>query len=176
LVIVIVVAVVAGVVLGYKPSSPSTGTITATSTYTPPHTTSSSSTTSSTSTLAPGSVVVVPPDSNFTVDAQVCKYFYFNDESYYANFTGSFNANPEVALYLLNITSYSLALASGSSIVSYTFATTGNDNQYLANHLMVTGYTFNLSIPQGQYYAGFCDWTNAPTVVSTNSTGISAVW
>jgi len=106
----------------------------------------------------------------------VCKYFNFTDPSFYANFTGSFTANPEAAMYLLNQSSFSFNRFTGSSIIGWEYASTGNENQTLANHLMVTSYEFDVPIPSGPYYLGFCDWTNGPTQVMTNATGISISW
>jgi len=169
-VVVVVVAAGAVVILGQSKSTSTTTTTQSTSSST---TYSFSSSLSLSNSLGPpGSLVVVPANYNFTVSPHGCKYFNFTDDSFYANFTGAFNANPNITMYLLNITSYSLAQASGASIVQYTFATAGNFNVTLA----LSSFKWNVSIPKNPYYLGFCDWTNDPDSVATNSTAISIAW
>jgi len=176
--VVVVVAIAGGVgvfLAGQKTTSTTSASASSSSSQTLTTQLTTSSTSSSTST-SHGTIVVLPPNSNFTVDSQVCKYFNFTDNSFYANFTGSFTANPEVAMYLLNVSSWSLAHFVGSSITEWTYASTGSGNQFLANHLMVSAYSFNVSIPAAPYYLGFCNWDNVPTQVMTNATGISISW
>jgi len=176
---VVVVAIVAvaggvGVLLSGQKAATTTSsasTTTSTTAQTTPFTTTSTSTSTS-----HGTIVVLQPNYNFTVQSQVCKYFNFTDNTFYGNFTGSFTANPEVAMYLLNQSSWSFNHFTGSSIIGWVYASTGNENQTLANHLMVPSYEFNVPVPENVYYLGFCDWTNGPTTVMTNSTGISLVW
>ena len=117
---------------------------------------------------------VLQPNSNFTVDSQKCNYFQFSNPSNSTSFTGSFTSTPQVAMYLLNLTEYSVAQASGSSIVDYTYVSGGDLTA--ANHFMMSADKFNVSIPSGGYYVGFCNWQAVQTQVFTNSTGIQISW
>ena len=177
-VVVIVLLVISGGVGAYLGEMATTSTVSSSTSSTTSAsliTITTSSTTSSTTT-SHGSIIVLAPNYNFTVQSQVCKYFNFTDNTFYGNFTGSFTANPEVAMYLLNQSSWSFNHFTGSSIIGWVYASTGSENQTLANHLMVPSYEFNVPVPENVYYLGFCDWTNGPTTVATNSTGISLVW
>ena len=164
---VVAIAGAVGVFLTAKPSSPNTSTSTSSSSSS----TSTRLTTTSTA-IPPGSIIIVPANYNFSVSPHGCRYFNFTDDSYYANFTGSFTATPSITMYLLNDTSFSLAQASGSAIVQYTFATAGNFNVTLA----LSAFKWDVSIPQNPYHLGFCHWTAIPDAVMTNSTSISISW
>src|SRR5450759_5084758 len=113
--VVVVVAIAGGI--GLLLASPPAGSTSTSSSSTSVRTSSSlSSTTTSTS---HGMAYVVQQNYNFTVDPQKCNYFQFNNPSNSTDFTGSFTSTPQVAMYLLNLTEFSVAQASGSSIVDY---------------------------------------------------------